>query len=103
AVIRDLVGNPFNDGTDYVHRFVVLDLPAVAREPDKAIPAGSQPVDLVIADLDRDGRGDLVAVDRATGALMVALNGGRTEWREVHTVDLGLGPIHGITAGDFND
>jgi hypothetical protein len=35
--------------------------------------------------------------------LTVALNGGRTEWRSVQTVNLGLGPIHGLAAGDFNE
>ena len=102
-VIRDLAGNSFNDGVDFVHRFVVLDLPAVAREPDKSTPAGTQPVDLTITDLDNDGRGDLVAVDLASGELTVALNGGRTEWRSVQTVNLGVGPIHGLAVGDFNE
>ena len=102
-VIRDLAGNSFNDGADFVHRFVILDLPAVTREPGKTIPAGIQPVDLTITDLDSDGRGDLVAVDLASGVLTVALNGGRTEWRSVQTVNLGVGPIHGLAAGDFNE
>ena len=54
---------------------MILDPPAVTREPDATFEAGSQPVDLVAVDLDgiADGNelNDLVAVDLASGVLTV--------------------------------
>ena len=102
-VIRDLAGNPFNDGKDFVHPFVVLDPPAVAHEPEQTFSSSSQPIDLVAVDLDADGRDDLVSVDRATGVLTVALNRDGAEWRSITAVNLGVGSIHGLAAGDFNE
>src|SRR5262249_3164057 len=103
SVIHDLAGNPFNDGLDDVRQFVVLDLPALTREPRQTIQAGSQPVDTILADLNGDGFNDLVAADLATGALTVAMNKAGQQWASVKTVDLNVGAIHGIAAGDFNE
>ena len=41
SVIHDLAGNPFNDGLNDVHRFVVLDLPASAPTTSpNSLPSG---------------------------------------------------------------
>ncbi|MFN0127301.1 MAG: Ig-like domain-containing protein [Verrucomicrobiales bacterium] len=100
-VMHDLAGNPFNDGVDFLHSFVVLNEPAVTNAPDKTFRA-NRPLDLATADFDGDGRSDLVSVDAATGILTVALNENETTWRSVEQVDLGLGAIHGLVTGDFN-
>ena len=101
-VVRDLAGNPFNDGADFVHPFVILDPPAVATKPNVAFNAGTQPIDVIVSDLNGDGLGDVVAVDQATGALTVAMNKDGQQWRSIQTVNLGVGRIDGIAAGDYN-
>jgi hypothetical protein len=102
AVIRDLAGNPFNNGQAYVHQFVVLDPPALLREPDESIDAPTRPVDLVLVDLDGDTWNDLVGVDWLTGTITVAMNDAGLAWKSVGQVDLSLGRVHGVAAGDFN-
>jgi RHS repeat-associated protein len=69
---------------------------------DQVFPTGQTPLGVQLGRIDTDSQADL-AVLGANGQLTVALNGGANTWRSVTTVDLGVGPAHGLALTHLDD
>ncbi len=69
------------------------------------LPAGPEPADLAVADLDLDGDQDLLVANHDTPGVTVLVNGGQADFREApdSPIDTGALPhLHSLVTGDFN-
>jgi hypothetical protein len=64
-------------------------------------PVGNDPRAVAIADLDRDGRPDLVTANRGSGSVSVLLGRGDGSFQAGAQVPAGTAPV-AVVAGDFN-
>ncbi|WP_169515705.1 FG-GAP repeat domain-containing protein [Amycolatopsis nigrescens] len=67
----------------------------------KVVPFGFGPTQVATADLNRDGKQDLIASNNFAANVSVALGKGDGTFREERTFEVGPGP-QGLTVGDIN-
>lgn len=74
---------------------------AVASPPTQSLSVADEPIAIESGLIDNDPIADMVALSRH-GQLSVALNANNGSWRSLSNLDLGLGPVFGMTGSSLN-
>ena len=84
-------------------QMLVGDLGVVLQaEIDQQLQFATDPIVARLGQLDENASQDLVVLSSG-GELTVATNGENNQWQTVQTVDLGVGPLHGMELTLIND
>jgi hypothetical protein len=73
----------------------------VSSPPIHALSVANASIDVLASPLDSNLSNDLISLS-AAGDITVALNRGNDTWIDSQSIDLGLGPLNGLTTAPLN-